>query len=64
MLNIMMDKGLSTTVQESKGKYTTPIPMGLINLLGIKKGDTFIWNLDNGKITITVVIRLKEEQKL
>ena len=54
-----MDKGLNTTV-ESKGKYTTPIPMGLINLLGIKKGDTFIWNLDNGKITIIVVsIRLK-----
>jgi hypothetical protein len=52
---IMTDKGLSTTVQESKGKYTTPIPMGLINLLGIKKSDTFIWNLDNGKISITVV---------
>jgi len=43
----MTDKGLSTTVQESKGK--------LINLLGIEKSDTFIWNLDNGKITITVV---------
>lgn len=41
----MTSKGLVTTVQESKGKYTTPIPMALINLLGIKKGDTFIWNL-------------------
>ena len=51
----MTNKGLSTTVQESKGKFTTPIPMGLINLLGIKKSDTFIWNLDNSKIIITVV---------
>ena len=50
----MTDKGLITTVQESKGKYTTPIPMALIHILGIKKGDTFIWNLNNSKITITV----------
>jgi hypothetical protein len=45
----MTGRGLITTVQEFKGKYTTPIPMALINLLGIKKGDTFIWNLDNDK---------------
>lgn len=50
----MTSKGLITTVQESKGKFTTPIPMGLIKLLGIKKSDTFVWNMDNGKITITV----------
>jgi len=41
----MTSRGLITTVQEYKGKYTTPIPMALINLLGIKKGDTFVWNL-------------------
>lgn len=41
----MTSKGLTTTVQESKGKYTTPIPMALINLLGIEKGDTFVWNI-------------------
>lgn len=35
----MTDKGLSTTVQESKGKYTTPIPTALVNLLGIEKGN-------------------------
>ncbi len=51
----MIDQGLSTTVQESKGKFTTPIPTALVKLSGIKKGDTFIWNLDNGKITIAVV---------
>ncbi len=51
----MANKGLSTTVQEFKGKFTTPIPMGLINLLGINKSDTFIWNSDNGKITIKVM---------
>lgn len=56
----MTGKGLITTVQESKGKFTTPIPMGLINLLGIKKRDRFIWNMDNGNITITVAkARLK-----
>ena len=50
--------GLSTTVQESKGKFTTPIPMALINLLGIKKGDTFIWNLNNDELIIKVVDNL------
>lgn len=50
----MMNKGLTTTVQEYKGKFTTPIPMGLIKLLGIKKSDTFIWNMDDAKITIKI----------
>lgn len=51
----MIETGLSTTVQESKGKFTTPIPMALINLLGIKKGDTLIWNLNNNDIIVKVV---------
>lgn len=50
----MTNRGLITTVQEYKGKFTTPIPMGLINLLGIKKRDKCIWNVDNGKITIKI----------
>ncbi len=29
---------LKTTVQESKGKYTTPIPSGLAKLIGLQKG--------------------------
>lgn len=51
----MTSDGLRTTVQESKGKFTIPVPMGIINLLRIKKGDTFIWNLDNGNIIVTIV---------
>lgn len=46
----MTNIGLITTVQESKGKYTTHIPMALINLLGIKKCDTFVWNLDKDMV--------------
>ena len=49
-----MEKGLVTTVQESNGKFTTPIPMGLVRLLGIKKGDKFIWNLYDSNIAIRV----------
>jgi hypothetical protein len=51
----MTDKGLSTTAQESKGKFTTPIPTALVNLLGIEKGNKLVWNLNNGEITIKVV---------
>ncbi len=51
----MTNKGLATTVQESRGKFTTPIPMGIINLLGIEKGNKFIWNLDNDEINIKIV---------
>jgi hypothetical protein len=53
--DIMTDKGLSTRAQESKGKFTTPIPTALVNLLGIEKGNKLIWNLNNGEITIKVV---------
>lgn len=53
--DIMTDKGLSTTAQESKGKFTTPIPTALVNLLGIEKGTKLVWNLNNGEITIKVV---------
>ena len=51
----MPGKGLMTTVQESKGKFTTPIPMGLVGLLGIEKGDKLNWTLDDGHIQIQVV---------
>lgn len=51
----MADKGLSTTVQESKGKYTTPIPTALVNLLGIEKGNKLIWNLNKNEMIIKVV---------
>lgn len=53
----MIDTGLSTTVQESKGKYTTPIPTALVKLFKIKKGNKLIWNydFDNNQITIQVV---------
>ena len=52
--SIMIVKGLNTTVQESKGKFTTPIPKALVNLLGIEKGNKLVWNLKNGEITIKV----------
>ena len=51
----MTSNGLRTTVQESKGKYTTPIPTALVNLLGIEKGDKLVWNLNNGNIALDVV---------
>lgn len=53
----MTDKGLSTTVQESKGKFTTPIPTAFIKLYEIEKGNKFVWNydFDNNQITIQVV---------
>lgn len=51
----MVNKGLRTTVQESRGKYTTPIPAALVNLLGIEKGNKLVWNLNNGKIIINIV---------
>jgi hypothetical protein len=57
----MPRKGLTTTVQvseykkKSTKKYTTPIPMALINLLGIDKGDKLIWTLNKDMITLKVV---------
>lgn len=51
----MPKKGLETTAQESKGKFTTPIPMALINLKGIEKGDKLLWSLDGEKIVVKVV---------
>ena len=49
------ERGFVTTVQEYNGKFTTPIPMGLVKLLGIKKSDKLIWNLYDGSIAITVI---------
>ncbi len=51
----MAKKGVTTTIQESKGKFTIPIPMAIVNLTDIEKGDKFLWNLDGGDITIKVV---------
>jgi hypothetical protein len=50
----MGKKGLSTTVQESKGKFTTTIPMGIVHLKDIEKGDKLLWSLDNDKIVVKV----------
>ncbi len=51
----MTGKGLNTTVQESKGKYTTPIPTALVNLLGIEKGNRLNWILKDNQICLEVV---------
>ena len=51
----MAPKGLRTTVQESGGKFTTPIPTALINLLGIEKGNELNWTLKAGQICIDIV---------
>ena len=51
----MTGKGLKTTIQESGGKYTTPIPTALVNLLGIQKGDKFMWTVENDMIVLKVV---------
>lgn len=48
----MTNKYLKTTVQESKGKYTTPIPTGLAKLIGLQKGDKLVWNLSENKADI------------
>ena len=50
-----MAKGLKTTVQESKGKYTTPIPMSLVNLVGIEKGDKLNWTITDDGLSVKVV---------
>jgi hypothetical protein len=50
----MPKKGITTTLQESKGKYTTPIPMAIVNLADLDKGNTLVWSLDGDKITIKV----------
>ena len=55
----MAHKGLRTTVQESGGKFTTPIPTALINLLGIEKGNELNWTLKGGQICVDIV-RIKQ----
>lgn len=55
----MTDKYLKTTVQESKGKYTTPIPSGLSKLIGLQKGDKFVWSLDENVDIKNLKIRIK-----
>lgn len=50
-----MSKGFKTTVQESKGKYTTSIPTALVTIMDLNKGDNFMWTMKDNKITIEVV---------
>lgn len=52
-------KGITTTVQEVKtgkdkeySKYTIPIPNAIVELSGLKKGDTFRWTIVNDKIIL------------
>lgn len=52
---IMGSKRLKTTVQEVNGKFTIPIPSALVNLLGIEKGNKFIWCLNDGDLILKVV---------
>ena len=51
----MTPKGLRTTVQESSGKFTTPVPTALINLLGIEKGNELNWTLKGDQICVYIV---------
>ena len=51
----MASKGLKTTVQEVNGKFTTSIPTALVNLLGIEKGNKFVWCLNDGDLIVKVV---------
>ena len=50
-----MNKGLMTTVQESKGKYTVSVPSALVSLLEIDKGDKFKWTMNGDGLVIEVV---------
>ncbi len=47
-------KGIKTTVQAVKGKYTTPIPSAIIKLKGIEKGNRFLWKIETEKIVIEI----------
>jgi hypothetical protein len=47
-------KGIKTTVQAVKGKYTVPVPSAIVKLTEIEKGNKFIWKIDTGKITIEI----------
>ena len=51
----MEGKGLRTTVQEYKGKFTTPIPMALVNLLVIEKGDKLNWTIKGDQIRVDII---------
>lgn len=53
----MTSKEFVTTIQESKGKYTTTIPTGLVKIIGIEKGDKLNWFLKNKKINIEIMKR-------
>ena len=46
--------GVSTTVQEVKGKYTTPIPSAIIKLRGIEKSNKLKWSLKGDVIVVVI----------
>ena len=51
----MGSKGLKTTIQEVSGKFTTPIPTALVNLIGLEKGNKLFWCLNDGDLILKVV---------
>jgi len=47
-------KGIKTTVQEVKGKYTVPVPSAIVKLKEIEKGNKFVWKIETDKISIEI----------
>lgn len=50
----MKRKGIKTTVQAVKGKYTVPVPSAIIKLKEIEKGHKFVWRIETDKIIIEI----------
>jgi hypothetical protein len=50
----MTKKGIKTTVQAVKGKYTVPVPSAIIKLKEIEKGHKFVWKIETDKIIIEI----------
>ena len=49
-----MKKGICTTIQEVKGKFTVLIPSAIVKLKGIEKGNKVRWAIKGEKITIEI----------
>ena len=50
----MKRKGIKTTVQAVKGKYTVPVPSAIIKLKEIEKGHKFVWRIETDRIIIEI----------
>lgn len=50
----MKKKGIKTTVQAVKGKYTVPVPSAIIKLKEIEKGHKFVWRIETDRIIIEI----------